>query len=471
LSSGNLWADNITASGSIAGALSSAIEANNLGIYNVVSYGADPTGSSSSTTAINDAINAASSATIPGGIIYFPPGTYLVVGDLNPGSSMILFGPNATLKAGATGAGSSIISSDATLSNLTIYGLTLDLDVEDHPGAEVTAIALDGASSAAITLERMTFINGGGGAAGSLVTIGTVQAGTDFSSYHCERVRVINCNFVSLPTSGKEMIDIISCNNSTISGCIFANCSGNASLGIYGYNDGVTVSSCIFDDNPAGEFLIVEGQNIMVTGCVIKNSTAVTNASSQLINLQNVKIGGNIFNGNSDITCWWQFDDSGTWEEGEYDVQFENSANVMFESNIFSSYDAGIVLAVNTGAGYNTAPTDIVIRENVFAAVTSPISYANVSSSSYASFGFNESWSFNPVGYLSSSALSGTVTNPYPFTCQASVSGGTGVTNITLTMNGATHATGLTSGTFILPPGAQISASYTSAPTIVWFGL
>jgi hypothetical protein len=126
---------------------------------------------------------------------------------------------------------------------------------------------------------------------------------------------------------------------------------------------------------------------------------------------------------------------------------------------------------VNTGAGYNTAPTDIVIRENVFAAVTSPISYANVSSSSYASFDFNESWSFNPVGYLSSSALSGTVTNPYPFTCQASVSGGTGVTNITLTMNGATHATGLTSGTFILPPGAQISASYTSAPTIVWFGL
>ncbi len=212
---------------------------------------------------------------------------------MNPGSSMILFGPNATLKAGATGSGSSIISSDATLSDLAIYGLTLDLDVEADPDATVTAVALYGASSVDITLERVTVMNGGGDAGGSLVIIGTVQAGTDFSSDHCERVRVINCNFMSLPTSGKEIIDIISCNDSAISGCIFANCSGNASLGIYGYNDGVTVSNCIFDDNPAGEFLIVEGQNITVSGCVIKNSTAVANASSQLINLQNVNIGGN----------------------------------------------------------------------------------------------------------------------------------------------------------------------------------
>lgn len=48
------------------------------GSYNVVNYGADPGGSKDSTTAVQSAINAA--ATAGGGIVYFPPGQYIVAG-------------------------------------------------------------------------------------------------------------------------------------------------------------------------------------------------------------------------------------------------------------------------------------------------------------------------------------------------------------------------------------------------------
>ena len=46
--------------------------------FNVVTYGADPTGSASSLTAINAALAAATS----GGVIYFPPGSYKITGTI-----------------------------------------------------------------------------------------------------------------------------------------------------------------------------------------------------------------------------------------------------------------------------------------------------------------------------------------------------------------------------------------------------
>jgi hypothetical protein len=45
-------------------------------VFNVTSYGADPSGTSNSTVAIQDAINAASAA--GGGVVYMPAGTYKV---------------------------------------------------------------------------------------------------------------------------------------------------------------------------------------------------------------------------------------------------------------------------------------------------------------------------------------------------------------------------------------------------------
>src|SRR5579875_1168113 len=54
-----------------------------------------------------------------------------------------------------------------------------------------------------------------------------------------------------------------------------------------------------------------------------------------------------------------------------------------------------------------------------------------------------------------------TNTNAYPV--QVSITGGT-VTAVTV--NG--KSTGLTSGSFVVPPGGTISMTYTAAPTWVW---
>lgn len=47
-------------------------------VYNVVDYGADPTGIHDSSSAITSAISAAGSAAEPGGTIYFPAGTFAI---------------------------------------------------------------------------------------------------------------------------------------------------------------------------------------------------------------------------------------------------------------------------------------------------------------------------------------------------------------------------------------------------------
>jgi Pectate lyase superfamily protein len=49
-------------------------------VYNVVDYGADPTGTHDSSTAVTNAISAAGSAAQPGGTIYFPAGTFAITG-------------------------------------------------------------------------------------------------------------------------------------------------------------------------------------------------------------------------------------------------------------------------------------------------------------------------------------------------------------------------------------------------------
>lgn len=64
-------------------------------VFNVVAppYGADPTGVSDSTTAIQNAINAANSA--GGGVVYFPEGTYLVTPSGSPAVGLTLMGVSA----------------------------------------------------------------------------------------------------------------------------------------------------------------------------------------------------------------------------------------------------------------------------------------------------------------------------------------------------------------------------------------
>ena len=70
-------------------------------VFNVKTFGAIGDGTADDTTAIQNAINAAavSSATyVPGTIVYFPPGSYLVSSDLfAPAGNVSLFGSMESL--------------------------------------------------------------------------------------------------------------------------------------------------------------------------------------------------------------------------------------------------------------------------------------------------------------------------------------------------------------------------------------
>jgi hypothetical protein len=462
--SGSFWADNITASGVIAGALDSKINADKVGVYNVVYYGADPSGVASSVTAIQNA-NDDAAAGAGGGIVYFPPGSYSILSNVNPSSNTYWYGPGATLFSGADSP-HNLLSNNGTLSNLTIYGLTFDLNTHS-----ASAIFLSALSSTDITLERITVKNGGGTPTTSAVLIGKVYDTTppnppDFIDYHSKRIRAINCDFVSVDCASFEALEFVSCDDSVITGCTFSNCTGNAALGIYGYCNGVTASFCMFDGNDS-EFFIILGQNINVIGCAINGSPS-TNIGSQLINVANVNITGNTFLGVGSSTCWIQFDKNNNVDG--HSIQFLNSNAILFESNIFSTYSVGIEPAFHPGGGiYNISPTNFLVRNNIFNGVTTPIIIAHFSSS--ATYDFSGNRSYNPTGYQSTGpqpVSTGTnVPNPFPFACQVTVSGGT-VQNIGISQN-----TGLTSGTFTVAVGGVINVTYTGSvvPTFAWFGL
>ena len=76
---------------------------------------------------------------------------------------------------------------------------------------------------------------------------------------------------------------------------------------------------------------------------------------------------------------------------------------------------------------------------------------------------------YNPVGNFTAPTIPASTvayTNSYGYPCSVSVSGGT-VTEITL--DGM--ATGLTFGSFVIPPSGTIAMTYSSAPTWKWWGL
>lgn len=74
-------------------------------IFNVLLFGADPTGTNDSATAINNAITAAGSA--GGGIVFFPPGTYKINSTITVGNATYAENTFTSLSGGTLTCGSS----------------------------------------------------------------------------------------------------------------------------------------------------------------------------------------------------------------------------------------------------------------------------------------------------------------------------------------------------------------------------
>jgi hypothetical protein len=122
-------------------------------VYNVRDYGAVGNGVSDDLTAIQAAINTA--ATASGGIVFFPPGSYLVGGSIVPQSDVTLLGSGSASVLTISINGNIISTTTASFNDFTVDNLTFEGTVNQFPSVPtrnrttsgngcVTAIYLDG---------------------------------------------------------------------------------------------------------------------------------------------------------------------------------------------------------------------------------------------------------------------------------------------------------------------------------------
>lgn len=132
-------------------------------VYNVKDYGADNTGVANAATAINNAINAASTA--GGGIVYVPAGTYLITAFVTLKSKVNLVGAGreATILIGGTGLTSGVVvgTSGNAVSDLTISDLTIN---GGYATASLTVSGLQITNGARAIVTRCRFKSCGGSA-------------------------------------------------------------------------------------------------------------------------------------------------------------------------------------------------------------------------------------------------------------------------------------------------------------------
>lgn len=95
-------------------------------VYNVIGYGALGDGVADDTSAIQSAINDAYAN--GGGVVYFPPGTYLIKG--TTGSNFLTLKSNVTLMGAGEGATTLKLGTVSSLSNAIIYCQTGATDIE-----------------------------------------------------------------------------------------------------------------------------------------------------------------------------------------------------------------------------------------------------------------------------------------------------------------------------------------------------
>lgn len=117
------------AAGFLTGAVGRTVNDKFQEIVSVLDFGADPTGVSDSSAAIQAAINALKpiNGLFPekGGTVYFPPGTYLVNTAINTYSAIVLQGSGAStiMQAGASLTGAIFQPASVDVNDIYIYGI------------------------------------------------------------------------------------------------------------------------------------------------------------------------------------------------------------------------------------------------------------------------------------------------------------------------------------------------------------
>lgn len=321
---------------------------------NVVALGADPTGVSDSTTALQAAINAA----IPTGkIVYLPAGKYLFttlhVGAVGGGAlRMVGAGPGGSSNKGThlvSSSSSSLITFSGAVAGLEISHLAIENQGTSHIlDTPVAGYYHD------LTL-TLTSGNTGGSAvnvAGSSLLINAKFERITFNSNAASRAAPI----VSLVSTGSGNIS-----NNTFEKCFFNNvngadtsqfmiyaaCSGTAGGGGGGHFATV-IRDCYFEKPYGGAVKSLSGQGLVVENCMFWDTfTSPPTAGNSLVYIGTFP-SGSISEAARIISCGRNraggVDGVATW-----DVYCESTVNGV-TVNGYTVYEAP------SGAGSGTAP-------------------------------------------------------------------------------------------------------------------
>lgn len=443
------------------------------------------------TTLIQNALNNAN-----GDAVYLAAGTYNLTAPLNftnPNTILIGDGPATVLQITGTFTGSNIINITANycgVTNLTIQGASTTYS--NNPAAD--AIQITGAQN--ILLQNLTINSINGWAIQSTSTAGTRNKWTKIDNIYSDVCAkgihiagiaannnaahvITNCilDQVAQGSSNgdgyfiEDCFDIecsnLECNVSAGSGTAFhikGNCASIHLTNFVGGNDGasstgdavlietgangnpsqIELTNCIFETGATG-IHITKGTEISIIGCRLEtNQNHGINLVGSGIN--GIAIIGCSFNGNGQA--------SGTF----YDLQSSATGNVVIEGCTF------LTAIGNAGGGQVTKSINITagfvnVVNNIFPNGASV--FAGLPKWARSNLGYN------PAGNLLVGAPGA---SPFSYPSQSVdstyyVSAGT-VTVIAV--DGMT--TGLTSGSFRVPAGKQITITYSVAPTVVAYG-
>jgi hypothetical protein len=324
-------------------------------VYNVCSptYGADPTGAADSTTAIQNAINAAQSA--GGGVVYFPAGTYLVTPSGSPAVGLTV-SSNSVRFAGA-GAAASILKKTAAGTLLSFTGTT-------SPSTGSTHVRYCGIENLGLS---------GNGQTGSALQLYYVD------NFYARDMQVtsnsdlaIDC--VEFWDSRFYNMVVVSCSGSVSSttqpAMWIRNASAASGVGSStGNSNNVTLTACRFEAFGTGALWVSQGtsnssnpNNIKVIGCkfegdAIQGGPAVqfdNSTKSCIVDDCHVQIGG--FAGGFSIA---QVAISlGGGDHILSNCVIGNNATATISNGVFLHAVGGTTIAVENVIGhYTTAPT------------------------------------------------------------------------------------------------------------------